>query len=141
MECLAPCYRTFVSPIVDCLTQCFRGLYWRKVEAIASLTPCLTELSSYMEEKYGYTPRRGSEAADQIAASLHLGIPKQLPQDQISSKLELEYDIWVRSGVLEYLDSRSENTQRPRARAQPSARAQPDLSSHLSTPANQLRPS
>ena len=103
MECLATCYRTFVSRIVA---------------AISSLTPCLTQLSSCMEA-YKYPPRRGSKAADQMAASLHLGIPKQLPQDQISSKLELEHDLWVRSGVLEYLDSRSENTQRPRARAQP----------------------
>ena len=91
---------------MEYLAQCFRGLYWCKVYAIASLTPCLTHLSSYMEDNYGYPPRRGSDAADQIAISLsqHRQIPKQSPQDQIASKLDLDHDIWVRSGVLDWLD-------------------------------------
>ena len=91
---------------MDCLTHCYRGLYFCIVDAIASLTPCLTQVSSYMEDKYGYPPRRGSEAADQIAISLspHPGMPGL--REQITSKLDLDHEIWVRSGVLEYLDSR-----------------------------------
>ena len=93
---------------MECLTKCFWGLYWCKVDAIASLTPCLTRLSAYMEDNYGWPPRRGSDAADQIAISLspHRQIPKVKPQDQITSKLDSEYEVWMSSGVLDYLDKR-----------------------------------
>ena len=96
---------------MECLAHCYRGLYFCIVYAIASLTPCLTQVSSHMEAKYGYAPRRGSDAADQIAVSLspHPGIPKLLPQSHIASKLDVDHEIWVSSGVLDWLDRRKGN--------------------------------
>ena len=59
-----------------------------------------------METKSGDPPTRGHPVADHIAASLHIGTPKKAPLDKIASKLEVEHDIWARSGVLELLMER-----------------------------------
>ena len=73
---------------MECLAHCYRGL------------------CSYI---YGYPPRRGSDAADQS------GIPKIPPQDKIASKLDLDHEIWISSGVLAYLDRPPSLKSKPRA--------------------------
>ena len=97
---------------MECLTSCYRAFFFRVVRALASLTPCLVPLSAFMESKFGYPPRRGHPAADQIAASLSLGTPKHPPRDEIVSKLELDYEVWVRSGVLDLLNKADEERDR-----------------------------
>ena len=90
---------------MECLAGRYHAVVFRIVRAIASFTPCLTQLSSHMKKKYDDPPRTGHPAADQIAASLTTyWAPKKMPQYQLASKLEVDYEIWMRSGVLDWLD-------------------------------------
>ena len=70
---------------MECLTCCYRGLYICILDAKASLTHLV-----------------------QKASSPYPVITKILPQDQIASKLDLDHEIWVSSGVLDWLEQRKE---------------------------------